>query len=144
MRVVLDRGATLEGRTRNQLSSALRLSSTGIEVRLTEGKQCLGEYTAVGRRVPSHIKGIMHAKSLLVASSEARDSCEVLIGSCNWTTSSRSNFELVSHVRVERAELVKVVAELMLVPWAAGTEVKTAQISEAQRARSVSPSRYQR
>ena len=74
VRVVLDRGATLEGRTRNQLSSALRLSSTGIEVRLTEGKQCLGEYTAVGRRFPSHIKGIMHAKSLLVASSEARDS----------------------------------------------------------------------
>ena len=130
VRVVLDRAMTLTGKTRNQLSAAKELVSGGVLVRCSEGLPVASEYAAVGRKVPGYLKGIQHSKSLLCDS-------KLLVGSTNWTTSSRSNWELGVQVRLDRVEPV---FELMMGSWHAGVDLSIAQISEAQRSRSESPS----
>ena len=59
-----------------------------------------------------------------------------MVGSCNWTTSSRSNHEVVAVTSI--AVAVKAIAEeLVKVPFESGVPVDRARIQEAQRARSV-------
>ena len=55
-------------------------------MRTTQGLSIAEEYRAVGRSVGGHILGKQHSKTVLVDD-------WLLIGSCNWTTSSRSNLE---------------------------------------------------
>ena len=89
----------------------------------------------MGRSIPGHLVGIHHAKSLLVGR-------KVLVGSTNWTTSSRSNWEMGVEVEVD-AVYVSTVEDMFLAAWRAGTDLELAQIHEAQRARSASAGRGQ-
>jgi phosphatidylserine/phosphatidylglycerophosphate/cardiolipin synthase-like enzyme len=130
VRVALDRAMTLQGRTRDQLSAAKSLVSAGISVRVVAGVPLADEYAAVGRRVGGHLRGIQHSKAVLVGR-------KLIAGSCNFTTSSRSNWEVGLQVTVKHPAIVQ---EFMLAAWNAGTELSEAQISDAQRARSSSPS----
>ena len=135
VRVVLDRKMTLTGQTRDQLSSAKELVANGVGVRIVAGVLLAAEYAAVGRSIPGHLVGIHHAKSLLVGR-------KVLVGSTNWTTSSRSNWEMGVEVEVD-AVYVSTVEDMFLAAWRAGTDLELAQIHEAQRARSASAGRGQ-
>ena len=130
VRVTLDPAMTLQGRTRDQLSSAKSLVAAGISVRVVDGVPLEKEYAAVGRRVAGHLRGIQHAKAVLVGRT-------LLAGSCNFTTSSRSNWEVGLQVTLKHPAVVQ---EFMLAAWHSGTDLSEAQISEAQRARSASPS----
>ena len=94
------------------------------------GVPLAAEYAAVGRAGPGHLAGIHHAKSLMVGN-------KVLVGSTNWTTSSRSNWELGVAVEVD-AVFLPSVEEMFQAGWMAGTDLGMAQIAEAQRARSAS------
>lgn len=89
-KVGLDRRMTLSGKTANQLGCAARLRDAGVEVRLINGDPLEPEYRLVGRedalRGRESMLGIQHAKCVLVDDL-------LLIGSVNWTTSSRCNSE---------------------------------------------------
>ena len=59
------------------------------------------EYRLVNRTVSG--QGIQHAKSALVGD-------ELIVGSCNWTTSSRSNYELGVLIRLRESSVAQVKA----------------------------------
>ena len=129
-RVLLDKSMTLTGRTRDQLSCAKELVAGGVLVRVVDGVPLTAEYAKVGRRVPGHLRGIQHSKLCMVGD-------QLLAGSCNWTTSSRSNWEIGVHTRIIHHEAVR---ELVTAGWAGATDLSIATIGEAHRARSESPS----
>ena len=132
VRVVLDKDMTLKGRTRDQLSSSKELVACGVLVRIAAGVPLGPEYRAVGRSVPGFLNGIQHSKAVLAGR-------EAVIGSANWTTSSRSNWELGLHVEFA-ASHVDIVEEMFLGSWHAGVDLALAQITAEQQARSCSPS----
>ena len=122
---------TIQGRTRDQFSSAKELVACGVLVRVATGIPGKQEYDAVGRSVPGFVKGIQHAKAVLAGR-------EAVIGSANWTTSSRCNFEL--GVQIEfAASHADVVEEMFLSSWHAAAEFAAASTSAWQQARSCSP-----
>ena len=137
VRAVLDRQATVAGRTRGQLSCGLQLAAAGVQVRVVSGALIVDEYAAVGRRVASHLKGIQHSKTVAVKTTAA---VRALIGSVNWTTSSRANHEAAAVVEVNGAAK-DAVFDLLQAPWIEGVPLAEAQRQEEQRSRSVSPSR---
>jgi hypothetical protein len=131
VKVAMDKGMTLKGKTRDQLSMCKELMAAGIRVHVAEGDNLTAVYRAVGRSIPGHLKGIMHQKSAMIDDL-------VIIGSCNWTTSSRGNFEIGVLFKVEPSHR-DIVKELLEVPFASGQELTIAAVEEAQRARSESP-----
>jgi hypothetical protein len=94
VRVVLDESQTLRGGTRDCKQQVGRLLTNGVEVRVLTGQSCAAAYAEAGRSIASHIRGIHHCKSIVVDD-------YAVIGSCNWTTSSRSNFEMGVLCRIE-------------------------------------------
>ena len=64
---------------------------------------------------------------------------KAVIGSANWTTSSRSNWELGLHAEFAVSH-VDIVEEMFLGSWHAGVDLALAQITAEQQARSCSPS----
>jgi phosphatidylserine/phosphatidylglycerophosphate/cardiolipin synthase-like enzyme len=86
VQILLDEGQVLGGQTRDAPQQALEMLAAGIEVRTLTGRTAAEVYREVGRSVAGHIKGIQHSKTVLVDD-------YMLVGSCNWTTSSRANFE---------------------------------------------------
>ena len=83
--VVIDKQMTLRGKTKEQLSRCHLLNTAGIVVRLMEGSCSRADYAAVGRT--GGWRGIQHAKGVMVDD-------RAIVGSTNWTTSSRSNSEV--------------------------------------------------
>ena len=75
-----------------------------VEVRLRQGRGFREEYLAVERFVGGHFKGIQHSKTLIV-------DIRMLVGSCNWTTSSRSNLERTALIQVQSSALEEMMAE---------------------------------
>ena len=131
VKVAMDKGMTLKGKTRDQLSMCKELIAAGICVHVAEGDNLTAVYRAVGRSVPGFLKGIMHQKSAMIDDL-------VIIGSCNWTTSSRGNFEIGVLFKVEPSHR-DIVKEMLEVPFVSGQELTHAAVEEAQRARSESP-----
>jgi phosphatidylserine/phosphatidylglycerophosphate/cardiolipin synthase-like enzyme len=131
VRVVLDHNMTIKGKTRDQFSSAKELVACGVLLRVTTGVPLGPEYQAVGRSVPGFLNGIQHSKAVLAGR-------EAVIGSANWTTSTRSNFELGLHVEFN-ASHADIVEEMFLGSWHAGKEFALASASATQHARSCSP-----
>ena len=111
VRIAMDEGS-LQGRTRDMPQQALRLLQSGIEVRSLKGRSVAEEYAAVGRGVASHITGIQHSKCILVDD-------YLLAGSCNWTTSSRANFETCCLIRLEGDGVARA-HEFLTDRWAQG------------------------
>jgi hypothetical protein len=88
VRIGCDRRFSLSGRCRDQEKSLRRLEAEGCEVRLLDGGPSGGFYKEVGRGQGG--RGIAHAKLLVAEVAEGR---LCVIGSCNFTTSSRANLE---------------------------------------------------
>ena len=133
--VVADRNFTLSGKTRDQLQRLQQLESNGARVRLASGHSCRDEYTAVGRKYSG--KGIVHGK---VVHTEQ----ESIIGSCNWTTSSRSNVELGLHVVLNKVEATKVSTMIRQACDGGQPVGEAAVLAEQGRTRSASPIRGRR
>ena len=88
--------AASEGRVRLRLVCDLvlqELTTAGCDVRLTTGKSVRDAYVNDNRdvRVWSGLQGLHHAKSILVL--RATSAADLVVGSTNWTTSSRANRE---------------------------------------------------
>jgi len=83
--LVADRSHTLRGATRDQADRLKCLQDAGVRVLVAEGPNIQESYREVGRKVPPG-KGIQHSKTLLADHT-------VIIGSTNWTVSSKSNYE---------------------------------------------------
>ena len=81
------------GKTKAQLQVLKELQSAGAKLRLVAGTAVNAAYEGDGRgvKVGSKIKGLHHAKSLLCMSPTG--SARLVIGSCNFTTSSKANRE---------------------------------------------------
>ena len=122
---------TLQGRTRDQYVSARELAACGVLVRVASGKPLKPEYDAFGRSVPAYLKGIQLAKAVIAGR-------EAVIGSANWSTSSRSNHELGVHLELS-ASHVDIVEEMFLSSWHDGVDVTAASKAALHRARSSSP-----
>ena len=91
VRVGLDRRTTLSTRHRDQQQFAQQLQANRIPVILMKGWPLAPEYKKVGRTVTG--TGIQHAKTVLVDNM-------LVIGSVNWTVSSKANSELAALVRM--------------------------------------------
>ena len=67
--------------------------AAGVDIRLATGKSVRDAYMSDNRdvRVGSGLQGLHHAKSILVL--RASSAAELVVGSTNWTTSSRANRE---------------------------------------------------
>ena len=135
MVVVADRNFTLSGKTRDQLQRLQQLESNGARVRLASGYSCKDEYTAVGRRYSG--KGIVHGK---VVHTEQ----ESIIGSCNWTTSSRANVEVGLHVVLNKVEATKISTMIRQACDGGQAVGEAAVLAEQGRTRSASPVRSRR
>ena len=96
VRVAFDRRTTLSGVPRDMHQIAQELEARGVEVWLVNGVSVSAEYREVNRTVNG--QGIQHAKTCLVDD-------HMIVGSCNWTTSSRSNFELNVLVKLREAHV---------------------------------------
>ena len=88
VRMLVDRKNAICGSVRDQpkLRGELASRATKVQVRVLEGGSLQKEYQAVGRRYTTDYKGSMRCKFVRVDQ-------ELLLGSCNWTTASRANFE---------------------------------------------------
>ena len=91
MKVGLDRRTTLSGQPRDQQQLAQQLQANRIAVVLQRGGHLAQEYSRVNRAVSG--TGILRAKCLLVDD-------VLVVGSANWTTSSRGNGEVGVLIRL--------------------------------------------
>jgi phosphatidylserine/phosphatidylglycerophosphate/cardiolipin synthase-like enzyme len=128
VQVGLDRRYTLSGKCRDQLQTAKQLRAEGVVVNLLDGESLADHYRMVGRTV--YGLGIARAKVL-------HSDRGTVIGSCNWTTSSRSNYEIGVWVELRPTEAKSLRTKLQLA-WLAGAELREAEVSREQQ-RSVSP-----
>ena len=80
-----DHKATLGGTTRDQLVRLKELKANGVRVRIAQGYNLSPVYEEVDRKAGG--RGLLHAKTLLVGR-------HALVGSTNWTTSSKGNIEM--------------------------------------------------
>ena len=128
VRVGLDRRFTMSGKCRDQLQRAKQLYAEGAKVRLLDGGSLSGEYHQVGRAVGG--LGIAHAKVL-------HSDKGTVIGSCNWTTSSRANLETGLWVELDLVEARKLCLVLQG-RLDAGVDLRDAEVAREQ-SRSVSP-----
>ena len=81
------------GKTKQQYQVLLRLQRAGCSIRVGSGTSVRSAYLSDQREISTmggSIRGIIHGKSCLLV--EGRRALS-LIGSCNWTTSSKSNLE---------------------------------------------------
>ena len=86
-------------KTKLQWQSLKRVAAAGVNVRLAAGHSVRDAYVADGRgtAVGAGLKGLHHAKALLVVSETTAD---LIVGSLNWSTSSNSNAECGLHLTV--------------------------------------------
>ena len=130
--VGIDRRWTLNGRTRDQLARLKELEAHGIGTRVVVGNSIAEEYRAVGKRGVGG-SGILHAKAVHTDNG-------TLLGSTNWTTSSRANIELGAELALgdlEAAELKDWMSSVI----EGGETINDAEVLVMQRSRSESPSR---
>ena len=125
MKVGLDRRTTLGGAPKDQRQLAQQLQANRIEVVLQKGAALGPEYQRVGRTVTG--TGIQHAKCLLADNM-------LVVGSTNWTTSSRGNSEVGVLIRL-RSSAEQVVKE-MLESRLVGAETLEVALSKPRRSRS--------
>ncbi len=94
--VVMDRSNTLTGPTKNQNPMARQLLQAGVRVRLAKGQKLTPVYHDAGRDSAKlgGLIGSLHAKSVMIGR-------HVVIGSTNWTVSSRANQECSVHLEMD-------------------------------------------
>ena len=138
--VTADHKSSLGQQTREQVAKLQALRAAGIEVRLVAGSLIQEEYSRIGRSVPPG-RGICHMKMLMVGR-------HLLIGSTNWTTSSKCNQEIGALIQLSDAGIASLATrraqlERNSVPFT-DSLVTEAQLRQEDRriarARSASPS----
>ena len=94
-RLLVDRGQSVGERTKLQRQSLLQVARAGIRVRLTAGSSIAEAYAGDrrGASVGKSLKGIQHSKTFCRRGAEGAPSF-LVVGSSNYTTSSRANVEL--------------------------------------------------
>jgi phosphatidylserine/phosphatidylglycerophosphate/cardiolipin synthase-like enzyme len=93
--VVLDRGQTLSGPTKNQNPMARQLLESGVRLRLARGTRLSPVYLDAGRTGSlGSLMGAHHAKAIIIGRN-------VFVGSTNWTVSSRANLEFSVHLKLD-------------------------------------------
>jgi len=94
-RILADKGQSQGERTRLQRQSLLQVARAGIRVRLTSGTSIAEAYEGDrrGTSVGKSLKGIQHSKTLCLKGRVGSPSY-MIVGSSNYTTSSRANVEL--------------------------------------------------
>ena len=96
VQIGLDRRTTMSNRPRDQQQFAQQLEAQRVPVRLLKGGPLGPEYAKVGRQVSG--TGIQHAKTILIDN-------KMIVGSCNWTVSSKANGELSVLIRLNEGGL---------------------------------------
>jgi len=129
VRVLVDQQMTMTGKTTDQLRmvNELALPINRVRVRKLVGRSLADEYRKVGRSYKRDYLGQLHAKYLRVDN-------EALVGSCNWTTASRGNYEMVVKLNLNedgRTKFKEFFEEL----WERGTEFTSADVDHAEAAR---------
>ena len=86
-------------KTKQQWQSLKRVATAGVSVRLAAGHSVRDAYLSDGRgaTVGAGLKGLHHAKALLVV---GETTAELIVGSLNWSTSSKANSECGLHLTV--------------------------------------------
>ena len=94
-RLLVDKGQSTGERTKLQRQSLLQLSRGGVRIRLISGSSLSEAYQRDNRSnvIGRGLRGIQHSKSLLVSEAEGSTG-RLVLGSSNFTTSSRANAEL--------------------------------------------------
>ena len=134
---VIDRGYTLSCKTKECMPRLQELEAHGIKVRLASGHSAKEEYRAVGRSFSG--RGIVHGKVVHTEN-------ESVIGSCNWTTSSRTNEEVSLHVKLSGVESAKLSGRIRCVADRGQPVGEAATVAEQRQSvtRSQSPTRTTR
>ncbi len=128
--VCMDRAMTLSRRTVQMLPMAKELNARGVRVRLVRGGSCYTDMQEVGRK--GGWPGILHAKAALTHE-------RAMIGSTNWTTSSRGNKESSVEVTLVASKHEELHAKFEA--WAnEGVTIQEAEQADEE-SRSVSPMR---
>jgi len=129
VRVLVDQQMTMTGRTTDQLRmvSELALPVSRVKVRKLVGRSLADEYRKVGRNYTRDYLGQLHAKYLRVDD-------EALVGSCNWTTASRGNYEMVVKLNLNE-DGRKTFKEFFEELWDRGTEFTSVDVDHAEIAR---------
>ena len=92
-RMVVDLEQSRGTRTKLQWQSLQQVARSGVRIRMLSGSSLQESYAGDNRAVNigKGLKGIQHSKTIMVRG-HTRDA--LVIGSSNWTTSSRSNMEM--------------------------------------------------
>ena len=92
VKLLSDKGQSTGTSTKLQMQSLQQVARSGVKCRMASGTSLLESYTADGRMttIGKSLKGIQHSKTLLI---KGDTESYLLVGSSNWTTSSRSNTE---------------------------------------------------
>ena len=93
VKLLSDKGQSTGTSTKLQMQSLQQVARSGVQCRMASGTSLLESYTADGRMttIGKSLKGmIQHSKTLLI---KGDTESYLLVGSSNWTTSSRSNTE---------------------------------------------------
>ena len=97
VRIVADKRELFSGRTAGMIDLLDQCQRAGCRVFLATGTSVSNAYAQVGRYGPSDLGvGICHAKTFAMCkgTTEAIGPAVMLLGSANWTTSSRCNLEM--------------------------------------------------
>ena len=89
MTFIVDEHQAKEGHTRYMKEQLARMIDGNVEVLFQRGGNLAAEYRKVGRVV--NVKGHVHAKFVAVLGPTEKF---LIVGSTNWTTSSKGNYEL--------------------------------------------------
>ena len=121
MRLLVDSGQSRGNQTKLQWQSLQQLARAGVRIRLVSGRQLQETYAEDNRgsTIGRGLRGIQHSKTLLVV---GIDQVDLVIGSSNWTTSSRGNIEMGVYIRGPiGTEVFEDYVKSFEIVWNAGT-----------------------
>jgi len=141
VKVGVDYGMTMYGKTRDQQACLKRLAAGGIEIVLIRGDPLGPVYRSAGRQMFGNLQGIQHCKTFYAEYMEKEQKKKVLIlGSANWTLSSQCNCEMsVLNDLSGNSEASDDALEMITEYFSRGTAFDENRAAAAMRARSASP-----
>jgi phosphatidylserine/phosphatidylglycerophosphate/cardiolipin synthase-like enzyme len=141
VRLAVDSKQTLKG-PKEQFAVVQELVVGGLEVRVVSGVSIKDAYAAAGRNVSTGFMGIQHMKMLAIEPKSSNEPGCVVLGSANWTTSSRANVETSVKLEIDKKD--QSWRDLMIhlaALWRQSISLIEADVKAAQRSRSQSPGR---